>query len=203
MRAQKVGSPQCRPHAAQAQCGIFLRRQRQIADGLVAADIECADDERPAAKRRGDRLILRGLLVFRRRRRALLKEKLRAQEAATFRALRHRLRRFIRTRAEIGEDFDAYAIGRPALFPCTFPREARFVPLRFDTCTQLVQRRSICFQAQLTLIGVEHDLHTVRDREHALAGADDRRNVHAGRKDRNMRCRATTRRAKARDAAFG
>ena len=37
--------------------GLSSRRQRQVGDRLVAADVERADDQRPAAERVGDRLV--------------------------------------------------------------------------------------------------------------------------------------------------
>ena len=80
------------------------------------------------AKRRDDALVLRSLLGFVGRRVAIEEQELRAQQAAAFGALRHG-RCASATRADVGEDLDARAIGGAA-FPlrgATFGRRGAHV----------------------------------------------------------------------------
>ena len=71
-------------------------------DRLVAADVERADGQRPAAERVGNRLIGRLLLLLRRRVGTIEEKEFRAQQAAPFRARRKR-RLDIGESTEVGE----------------------------------------------------------------------------------------------------
>ncbi len=87
---QQVRPPQRHAHAAQAQGRVLLGRDRQVGRGLVAADVQGADDQRTAVQGRGDGLVLAGLFVLVGRGLALQEQELGAQQARAFRAVRRR-----------------------------------------------------------------------------------------------------------------
>jgi hypothetical protein len=88
------------------------RRDRQIGRGLVAADVQRADDQRLAVQGRGDGLVLAGLLVLVGRSGALEEQELGAQQARALRAV-GRGGQGVVQRADIAEHLDALAV------PCT------------------------------------------------------------------------------------
>ncbi len=111
LRQKQLGLAQAKPDAAHAEERIVLLRLRQIRHDFVAADVERADDERQAVERLRHRAVGLELLVLGRRRVALEKEKLGAQQADAFGAGFHGRGGFGGF-ADVGHDFDAMAVGR-------------------------------------------------------------------------------------------
>ncbi|EAU68532.1 hypothetical protein STIAU_7384 [Stigmatella aurantiaca DW4/3-1] len=113
LRAQQLGVAQGDAHAPQAEHRVLLGGQRQVRQGLVAADIERADDQGTVLEGVGDLLVLGRLLVFGGRGEPLQEEELAAQQATTLGPLCGRRRR-VSWPAEVGEDLDADAVRRVA-----------------------------------------------------------------------------------------
>ena len=98
------------PDAAQAEEGVFLFRERQVGQRLVAADIQGADDQWTAtAEHFGDGAVGVGLLVLAGSLIALVEQELGAQQADAL-AAGGDCRQGVVGVADIGDDFDPVAV---------------------------------------------------------------------------------------------
>ena len=96
-------------HGAIAEIGVVLMRQRQVGQGLVAADIEGADDDRPAPGRARRPAVGLVLFVFAGRRFAVEEEKLAAEKSDGFGSLPPGRLQFRRA-ADVGRDLHPDAV---------------------------------------------------------------------------------------------
>ena len=109
LRPEQVSAAQHYSNAAPTELRIGLFANFDVRNGLVAADVQRADDERARTKRLGDRAICDELLLFARCGFAPQKQELGAQQADAFGATVQSFRCFVYT-LQVGQHTDAMTI---------------------------------------------------------------------------------------------
>ena len=188
------------PDAAQSQEGVFLFRERQVGQRLVAADIQGADDQRTAtAEHFGDGAVGSGLLVLAWGLIALVEQELGAQQSDTLAAGGDRRQGVVGV-ADIGDDFDPVAVaGLRRLH-----RGRQFLPAALGASGDLFAGagdfRLVRVAAEHAASAVEQDLGAVVEVQGRFVDAADRGNAERAGDDRDVAGGAAAGGAEAQDA---
>jgi hypothetical protein len=188
------------PDAAQAEEGVFLFRERQVGQRLVAADIQGADDQRTAAAEHfGDGAVGSGLLVLAGSLIALVEQELGAQQSYAL-ATGGDGRQGVVGVADIGDDFDPVAVaglGR-------LHRGRQFLPAALGASGDLFAGpgdfRLVRIATEHATSAVEQDLGAVVEVEDRFVDAADRGNAERAGDDRDVAGGAAAGGAEAQDA---